>query len=99
MKLVGYKALEAVPNWLQYCEHDTRKKGSITLTLMYEIHFNAPIIDGLGIAYPVYRTRISSMRPATVCAGAGSPKAAATARNHAFITNAMVKMNRKNVLR
>jgi len=41
---------------------------------------------------------VSSIRPATVCAGAGSPKAAATARNHAFITSATVKINRKNTL-
>ena len=41
---------------------------------------------------------MSNIRPATVCAGAGSPKAAATARNHAFITSATVKINRKNVL-
>jgi hypothetical protein len=57
MELVGYKALKAVPNRLQYSEHDAQgKKRPIhrkTLTLMYEIHFNAPIIDGLGIAYPV----------------------------------------------
>jgi hypothetical protein len=41
---------------------------------------------------------VSNIRPATVCAGAGSAKAAATARNHAFITNATVKINRKNML-
>ena len=65
---------------------------------MYEIHLNARIIDGLGIVYPVYRTSKSNMIPATVWAGAGSPKAAATQRNHAFMTNATVKMNKKNVL-
>lgn len=69
-----------------------------TLTLTYVIHLNAPIIEGFGIAYPVYRTSEINIRPATVCAGAGSPKAAATARNHAFITSAMVKTNRKKVL-
>ena len=41
---------------------------------------------------------MSSMIPATEIAGAGSPKAAATQRNHAFMTNAVVKTNKKNVL-
>ena len=41
---------------------------------------------------------MSKRIPATVCAGAGDPKAAATQRNHAFMTSAMVKINKKNVL-
>jgi hypothetical protein len=33
-----------------------------------------------------------------VCAGAGDLKAAATMRNHDFITNERVKINRKKML-
>jgi hypothetical protein len=52
---------------------------------MYEIHFNAPIIDGFGIEYPVKRTNMSNMIPANV--SARSPNAAAKQRNRAFMTN------------
>jgi hypothetical protein len=53
MELVGYEALKAIPYRLSRREHRYECVGQRTLTLMYVIHFNAPIIDGFGIAYPV----------------------------------------------
>jgi hypothetical protein len=55
-------------------------------------------MDGFGIAYPVYRAIMRSIRPATVCADAGSPKAAEMARNKAFITSAVMNTNKKKIL-
>jgi len=53
MELVGHEALKAIPYRLSEREHRQKSLVWQTLTLMYEIHFNAPIIDGFGIAYPV----------------------------------------------
>jgi hypothetical protein len=66
---------------------------------MYAIHLNAPIIDGFGIVYPVYKANTSSIRPTAVCVGAGSPKAAEMARIKVFITIARVKAKAKKMLR
>lgn len=49
-------------------------------TFMYVIHLRAPIIEGIGNVYPVYKTHIKTESPASACAGAAALKAAASDR-------------------
>jgi hypothetical protein len=50
------------------------------------------------MAYPVYRASTRTLIPATACAVASDFKAAARARNQAFIVSTVVNRKRKNML-
>lgn len=77
---------------------DVNEVDIVARTLRYVIQRNAPKMFDVGIAYPVYKTRIIDNDPVTGIAVDSLEEKAATVLKHIFITSDTVPVNTRYVL-